>query len=66
MAIGNCLPYHWELLKKDRIHRISLLIRQSFFVFSKTILKTYKMDLDLWGCLGGVKLILYQNFIGLI
>ena len=24
------------------------------------------MDLDLWDCLGGVKLVLLQNFIGLI
>ena len=25
-----------------------------------------KMDLDLWDCLGRVKLVLLQNFIGLI
>ena len=28
--------------------------------------KTYKMDLDIWDCLGRVKLVLQQNFIGLI
>ena len=27
---------------------------------------SYKMDLDLWDCLGWVKLVLQQNFIGLI
>ena len=37
---------------------------------SKTIPKdldpSYKTDLDLWDCLGKVKLVLYQNFTGLI
>ena len=28
--------------------------------------KTISADLDLWDCLGRVKLVLYQNFIGLI
>ena len=27
---------------------------------------SYKTDLDLWDCLGRVKLVLQQNFIGLI
>ena len=27
---------------------------------------SYEMDLDLWDCLGRVKLVLQQNFIGLI
>ena len=27
---------------------------------------SWKMDLDLWDCLGRVKLVLLQNFIGLI
>ena len=39
------------------------------FFPSKTIPKnldlSYKMDLDLWDCLGWVKLILQQNCIGL-
>ena len=27
---------------------------------------SYKMDLDLWDCFGRVKLVLQQNFIGLV
>ena len=27
---------------------------------------SYKMGLDLWECLGRVKLVFYQNFLGLI
>ena len=40
-----------------------------FFSFQnnpKNLDPSYKMDLDLWDCLGGVKLILQQNCIGLI
>ena len=51
-----------------RSYQISLVIRQSFF-----FQKQYQRDLwdcleriALWDCLGGVKLVLYQNFMGLI
>ena len=40
-----------------------------FFSFQnspKNLDPSYKMDLDLWDCLGRVKLILQQNFMGLI
>ena len=49
--------------------RISLVIRQSFFYFQnnpKNLDPSYKMDLDLWDCLGRVKVVLQQHFIGLI
>ena len=43
------------------IYHISLVIRQSFFP-SQTIPKfldpSYKIDLDLWDCLGRIKLVL--------
>ena len=32
----------------------------------KNLDPSYKMDLDLWDCLGRVKRVLYQNFIGMI
>ena len=32
----------------------------------KNLDPSYKMDLDLWDCLGRVKLVLQQNFIGLV
>ena len=51
------------------IYRISLLIRRSFFSFQnnpKDLDPSCKMDLDLWDCLGRAKLVLKQNFIGLI
>ena len=32
----------------------------------KNLDPSYKMDPDLWNCLGRVKLVFYQNFIGLI
>ena len=53
---------------------VSLVTRRRFFP-SKTIPKirsilqvdpSCNMDLDLWDCLGRVKLVLLQNFIGLI
>ena len=43
--------------------------KTSFFSFQndpKNLDPSYKTDLDLWDCLGRVKLILQQNFIGLI
>ena len=49
--------------------RISSVIRRSFFSFQnnhKDLDPSCKMDLDLWDCLGSVKLVLLQNFIGLI
>ena len=48
------------------IYHISSVIRQSFFLpkQSQQSKSAYKTDLDLWDCLGRVKLILQQNFIG--
>ena len=50
-------------------YSISLVIKHSFFFIpkqSKDLDLSDKTDLDLWGCLGMVKLVLQQNFIGLI
>ena len=51
-------------------YHISSVIRWSFFFFfqnnPKDLDPSYKMDLDLWDCLGRVKLVLQRNFIGLI
>ena len=38
----------------------------SFLNSPKNLDPSYKMDLDLCDCLGRVKLLFYQNFIGLI
>ena len=38
----------------------------SFLNSPKNLDPSYKTDLDLWDCLGRVKLVLCQNFIGLI
>ena len=50
------------------IYHISLVIRQIFFPSKhpKNLDPSYKVDPDLWECLRRVKLVLYQNFIGLI
>ena len=43
--------------------------KTKFFSFQnkpKDLDPSCKMDLDLWDCLGRVKLVLLQNFIGLI
>ena len=48
---------------------ISSVLRWSLFYFQndpKNLDPSYKMDLDLWDCLGRVKLILQQNYIELI
>ena len=37
---------------------------QCFFGYKTDL--SYKMDLDLWDCLGRVKLVLKQKYIGLI
>ena len=44
---------------KERIYHISLLMRQRFLLPKnpKYLDPFYKMDLDLWDCLGRVKLI---------
>ena len=44
------------------------VIRQSFSFQNnpKDLDPSYKMDLDFWDCLGRVKLVLLQNFVGLI
>ena len=50
-------------------YHISSVIRQSFFFFQnnfKNLNPSYKMDLDLRNSLGRVKLVSYQNFIGLM
>ena len=50
-------------------YHIFSVIRQSFFSFQnnpKDLDPSCKMDLDLWDCLGRVRLVLLQNFIGLI
>ena len=47
-------------------YHISLAVRQSFFSFQnnpKNPDPSYKMDLELWDCLGRVKLSLQQKFI---
>ena len=49
--------------KKGNMHyyRISSVIRQSFFSFQnspKDLDPSWKTDLDLWNCLGRVKLVL--------
>ena len=47
----------------------ALVIKQSFFSFQnipKLLDPSYKMDLDLWDCLGRVIFVLQQNFVGLI
>ena len=46
-----------------------LVIRQSFFLFQnnpKNLDLSFKADLDVWDYLGRIKLVLWQNFIGLI
>ena len=43
--------------------------KTEFFYFQnnpKNLDLSYKMDLDPWGCLGMVKVVLQQHFIGLI
>ena len=49
-------------------YHISSVIRQSLFLLNnpKNLDLSYKMDLALWDCLGRVKLVLQQNYIGLI
>ena len=46
-------------------HSISFVIRQVFFLPKQcqNLDLSYKMDLDLWDCLGKVKLISEQSFI---
>ena len=51
-----------ELLPMNSYH-ISSVIRQSFFSYlhsPKILVPSYKTDLDLWDCLGRVKLVLWQ------
>ena len=46
-----------------------MVIGQSCFSFQNSrrdLDSSYKMDLDLWDCLESIKLVLWQNFIGLI
>ena len=57
-----------SILLYQRIYRISSVIRRSFSFQNnpKDLDLSCKMDLDLWDCLGSVKLVLLQNFIGQI
>ena len=53
--------YHKMLLIENESYHISTVIRQSFFSFKnnpKDLDLSCKMDLDLWDCLGRVKLVL--------
>ena len=49
-------------------YHISSVMSFFFFLLNnpKNLDPSYKMDLDLWDCLGRVKLVLWQNFIGLV
>ena len=54
----HCLPAYFFGYKKE-----------AFYPFqnnAKILDPSYKMDLDLWDCLGMVELILQQNLMGLI
>ena len=58
-----------DRIPEQTVYCISSVRRQEFFSFQnnpKNLDPSYKIDLDLWDCLGRVKLILQQNFIGLI
>ena len=69
MPQSDCLEIHDEKKKIwAGFYRIYLVIRQSFSFQNnpKDLDPSCKMDLDLWDCLGRVKLVLLQNFIGLI
>ena len=51
------------------IYHISSVVRQRFFPHPnnpKNLDQSYKTDLELWDCLGRVKLALKQIFIGLM
>ena len=52
------------------MYRISSVVRQIFSPSKKKNNKnldlSYKTDLNLWDCLGRVKFVLSQHFIGLI
>ena len=53
----------------NTVYRISSVIKRSFFSFQnnpRDLDPSCKMDLDLWDRLGREKLVLQQNFIGLI
>ena len=71
-ACSVCIYYIYSAIKCFFItYRIYSVIRWRFFFFSfqnnpKDLNPSCKTDLDLWDCLGRVKLILMQNFIGLI
>ena len=51
-----------------RVSYFSVYETESFFFSNnqKKLDPFYKMDLDLWDCLGRVKFVLQQNYIGLI
>ena len=54
--------------KHLKVYHISSVIRWSFSFQNnpKDLDLSCKMDLDLWDCLGRVKLVLLQNSMGLI
>ena len=68
---------HMITIKVDNAHHDHMLIMVPYFFAYKTVFfsfqnnpknldPSYKMDLDLWDCLGRVKPVLQQNCIGLI
>ena len=58
----NLIVFMSHLIWPFKGYRISAVIRQSFFFsFQNSPINldpSYKMDLDLWDCLGRVKLVL--------
>ena len=59
-----------ELMITGRVHLLPYFFGdKTVFSFQnnpKNLDPSYKMDLDLWDYLGRVKLVLQQNFIGLV
>ena len=70
-AWENSLEHQLELLSPTVFNILPYFFdyKTEFFSFQnnpKDLDPSCKMDLDLWDCLGRVKLVLLQNFIGLI
>ena len=58
----NLISLHIKFMLIQSGVPISLVVRQSFFFQNnpKNLDPIYKIDLDLWDCLGRVKRVLYQ------
>ena len=60
----------WNAVSQLSAHStIFILLKDRIFSIQnnpKNLNPSYKMDLNFWDCLGRVKLILYQKYIGLI